>query len=127
MSTELYTRIVSMDYGDQERSDLMAKVWGATPFVVNVRTGSPGEDAYREIIQWARAELGPQAMPIHGHDGDWQTGSATVFGETFIGFKHEIDLARFSEAFGHLIIADQTSPTEASGTSAIRQRGESDG
>lgn len=115
MSTDLFNRILAQNYGDQDRNDLMAKVWGVTPFVVNVRTGSPGEDLYREIIQWARTELGPQAMPIHGHDGDWQTGSATVFGETFIGFKHEIDLGRFSEAFGHLIIFDQASPAETNG------------
>lgn len=107
MATSLFEKIVSYDYGDTDRQELVAKVWGVTPFVVNVRTGSTGGDQYREIVQWAHDELGPQAMPIHGRDGSWQTGGATVFGETFIGFKDEVDLGRFSEAFGELIIPEE--------------------
>jgi len=103
---ELFHRIVSFDYGDPERNDLMSKVWGVTPFIVNVRTGSPDGDQYRRIVEWAHDKLGPQAWPIHGRDGDWQTGSATVYGETFIGFKHKDDLDRFVAVFGELIVED---------------------
>lgn len=110
MTTDLYHRILSTDYGGDERRELMEKVWRVTPWVVNVNTGSPDEDRYREMVAWAREELGPQAMPIHGHDGDWQTGGATVFGETFIGFKHEMDLGRFAEAFGEFIVSTPTLP-----------------
>lgn len=106
MTSELYFRIIGMDYGDPERGEMMKKVWDVTPFVVNVRTGSPDDDQYRKIVSWCREHLGPDAWPIHGRDGNWQTGGATVFGETFMGFATAEYLERFSKVFGHLIIKD---------------------
>lgn len=102
IGTELFARTLAFDYGDEERSALMRKVWSPTPFMVNVDTGSPDSDRYREILQWCRENIGPQAHPIHGKDGDWQTGTATVFGWTWMGFATEDLLNRFLAAFPSL-------------------------
>jgi hypothetical protein len=107
MSTTLHKRILSADYGDQERTDLMVKVWAGTPFVVNVRTGSINSEAEREIAEWCRESFGPDAWPIHGKPGKWQRGSATVHGETFMGFDTAETLAIFMGRFGHLVIEDE--------------------
>lgn len=107
MSTALHKRILAFDYGDQERTDLMIKVWAVTPFVVNVRTGSVNSETEREITEWCREKFGPDAWPIHGKPGKWQRGSATVHGETFMGFDTAETLAVFMGRFGHLVIEDE--------------------
>ncbi|HEY0120630.1 MAG TPA: hypothetical protein VGC14_02525 [Rhizobium sp.] len=104
MATDLYHRVLTYDYGDKERSDLMAKVWNVTPFVVNVRTGSIDSEEYRAMIDWLRDTFGDQAWPIHGRAGQWQTGRATVFGETFIGFQAADGLAAFRAKYGDRIV-----------------------
>lgn len=104
MSTPLYERTLAYDYGDKERSDLMAKVWTVTPYMVNVKTGSPTDETFMEIREWCTETFGREAWPIHGYEGSWQTGSATVYGETFMGFATASDLAMFSSRFPDLII-----------------------
>lgn len=106
--TDLYRSILAYDYGDKERGDLMEKVWSVTPWVVNVRTGSMTDmgSAYYRIKQWCAGSMGAEAWPIHGRPGSWQYGSATVFGETYIGFATEAMLDRFRSAFGDLIIEE---------------------
>ena len=69
MATDLFHRTLAYNYGDDERSDLMRKVWSVTPFMVDCQTGSPDDDAYRRIMQWCRDNIGPEAWPIHGRDG----------------------------------------------------------
>jgi hypothetical protein len=108
MSTLLHRRILAFDYGDQERTDLMAKVWAVTPFVVNVRTGNINSEAERNVMEWCRDNLGNEAWPIHGRPGRWQRGSATVHGETFMGFDSAEALALFNARFGELILGDDT-------------------
>ncbi len=103
VGTDLYQRTIDYDYSDQESKSLMAKVWGVTPWMINVHTGSPGEDSYRAIVHWCREEIGPEAWPIHERPGEWQTGSATLFGETFIGFRTEEQMDRFCAKFGDAI------------------------
>ncbi len=107
MSTALYQRIVDFDYGDRERSYLVERVWKDTPFVVNVRTGEINSESEREIMQFCRKRFGPEAWPIHGRPGRWYRGSATVYGETFMGFDTAGTLAVFLGRFGDLIIEDQ--------------------
>jgi hypothetical protein len=114
MSTALHKRILAADYGDQDSSELMIKVWAGTPFVVNVRTGSINSETEREITEWCRENFGQDAWPIHGKPGKWQRGSATVHGETFIGFDSAESLALFVERFGRCVIEDATISPETS-------------
>lgn len=110
MGTDLYHRIITFEYRDADRKELMEKVWRGTPWVVNVKTDSIGSDQYRSIMQWCRDHIGAEAWPIHGRPGEWQSGSATVFGETFMGFATEARLSEFRAAFGDLIIHRKEQP-----------------
>lgn len=97
--TELFEQTLAFDYEDAERSDLMRKVWSVTPYMIDYQTGSPGADTYRNIVTWCRDNFGPQAHPIHEFEGDWQLGSATIFGWTWIGFKTQEQLDTFISGF----------------------------
>jgi len=99
------------DYGDKERNDLMLEVWSVTPWMLNVRTGSPDSDHFGEIRRWCRDNTGPEASPIHGRAGKWQTGGATVFGETFIGFATKELMDDFSREFPGSIVAERVTST----------------
>ena len=123
MSTALHQRIVAADYGDQERTDLMIKVWAGTPFVVNVRTGNINSETEREITEWCRERFGRDAWPIHGKPGKWQRGSATVHGETFMGFDTAETVAIFMGRFGHLVIEDEAPAPQANvGSSQLKDQ-----
>lgn len=93
--TELFERMLAFNYEDTERAELMRKVWSVTPFMVDCETGSPGDASYQRIMKWCRRNFGPEAWPIHGRDGEWQSGTATVFGWTWIGFKTQDQLDQF--------------------------------
>lgn len=91
MSTPLYERFLkfvdAQPPEDAHRWQITKDVWKHTPFMVNCRTGSPGEERWRDIMAWCRARFGDECHPIHGRPGEWQSGSATVHGWTWMGFK----------------------------------------
>lgn len=93
VGTDLYRRMLAFDYSDAERAELMAKVWKGTPWMLDVYIGDDERD--RTIKEWCRDEFGPEALPIHGRPGDWQTGHATVFGWGWMGFATEELMQRF--------------------------------
>lgn len=97
--TELYERTIAFDYGDVERSDLMKKVWSVTPWMVDCYTGNINSDTEREMREWLYSNVGDQAFPIHGRPGNWQFGSATIHGWTWVGFSSKELLEKFLEAF----------------------------
>lgn len=97
--TDLFARTLAFDHGDGERNAIMRKVWSATPWMIDCFTDRVNSPRYRAIREWCSENIGPQAHPIHGVEGDWQDGSATVHGWTWIGFKSEEMLARFMKAF----------------------------
>lgn len=105
--TDLYQRTLAFDYADKERADLMRKVWSVTPFMVDCLTGGPNDDSFRRIMQWCRDNIGAEAWPIHGREGEWQSGSATVFGWTWMGFRTEEQLDRFRVAFPQETVGQQ--------------------
>ena len=115
LGTPLYDRLITYDYGDDERRDLMEKVWSVTPYVVNVMTGNINGDDWRAMMQWCREAFGAEAWPIHGREGKWQTGGATIFGETHIGFATSEDLATFQAKFGDKIIERARPESEVKG------------
>lgn len=94
--TALFHRTIEFDYGDQRRNDLMRKVWEPTPWMIDARTGSPGDALEREVLDWCRETFGPQASPIHGRPGRWQRGSATIYGWTWFGFAAREEMAQFT-------------------------------
>ena len=77
----------------------MEKVWSVTPWMLDVYTGNIDSERYRTIVMWCRDTFGDEAWPIHGRPGEWQTGTATVFGWTWIGFDSEAKMQRFVEAW----------------------------
>lgn len=104
VGTDLYRRILTFDFLDEDRLALMRKVWSPTPWVVDAFVGSPmpGHEhfqRYSEIRQWLAENLGEESWPIHGHDGRYHFGGSTVNGWTWIGFADEADMRRFVEAW----------------------------
>jgi hypothetical protein len=99
--TDLYRRMLAFNYDDQERSDLMRKVWSPTPWMVNVFDGgwSRGRDRCFNIGEWCAEHFGPQGWPIHGKPGRWYRGNATVHGWTWYGFASESDMNAFMAAW----------------------------
>lgn len=99
MATELYQRVIAFDHGDASRNDVVRKVWDGTPWMIDVFTGKCGDELDRDMREWCMKNLGPEASPIHGQDGEWQRGYATINGWTWFGFKTEDQMMRFIERF----------------------------
>ncbi|MBW7967562.1 hypothetical protein [Bradyrhizobium sp. BR 10261] len=99
MATDLYHRMLAYNYGDDERGELMRKVWSGHPWMVNAYTGGYSNDRDREhaIQTWCIENIGEPASPIHGKPGAWYRGSATINGWTWMGFTNEADMLRFIE------------------------------
>lgn len=99
MSTDLYERTITFDYGDSDRRDLMEKVWSVTPWMFDCFTGNINSERERAMREWCRTNIGEEAWPIHGRPGDWQLGGAVIYGWTWIGFAKESQMKAFQEAF----------------------------
>ena len=65
------------------------------PWMVDAYTGSMSHDRDHEMCDWCREHFGDEAFPIHGRDGDWQRGGATIYGYTWFGFKTEEMMKQF--------------------------------
>lgn len=98
MSTVLFQK--TMHWADENGEELMRKVWEPTPWIVNVYTG-PGHPDRRnqDMLEWCDKNLGEASYPIHGREGVWHQGSATVNGWTWFGFATEEMMNRFLEAW----------------------------
>ena len=97
--TDLYERTITYDYGDNDRQELMRKVWSGTPWMVDAYTGSIETDRDREMRQWCRDQFGNECLPIHGRPGRWQRGGATIYGWTWFGFDTEDAMNEFIKAW----------------------------
>lgn len=99
MSTALYQKYIIGD--DGPHSDLNRKVWAGTPWIIDVFTGSCGEERDRDIIWWLQENMGTQAWPFgdEPRPGRWYRGGATVFGWTWYGFATEADMKAFEAAW----------------------------
>ena len=84
------------------RDPLMRKVWGGTPWMIDVVTGNIDSDRYQEMRDWCNVQFGRESWPLHGRFGNWQFGGATVMGSTWIGFATEEMMKRFEERWGKL-------------------------
>ena len=112
MATDLYRRMLTFDYGDEERQALMEKVWRGTPWMVNAFIGSISSERAESIRDWCRENFGDEAWPIHGKPGNWQFGSATIFGWEWIGFSEEAMLTSFMDRWRdhEWIAAEEVNP-----------------
>ena len=99
MSTPLFARTMKWAADDPDGGELMRDVWGGTPWMIEVFTGSGRDERYSEIIQWCFDELGDEAHPFSGDSGAWRSGNATVCGWTWFGFDTEDRMTRFLDAW----------------------------
>lgn len=97
--TDLFERAINFSYDDPERGELVRKVWSVTPHMIDCYTDNINSERERAIRRWCYDNIGEQAYPIHGREGDWQFGGATIFGWTFLGFSSKELLDKFLEAF----------------------------
>lgn len=92
--TDLYRS--TLDFSDDPKGKaLMAKVWSGTPWMVDAYVGSHYTGRRRDVMNWCREQFGPEAWPIHGHPGQWNSGHATVNGWSWMGFATEDQMRRF--------------------------------
>lgn len=97
--SDLYRQMLAFDYEDDERADLMRKVWEPTPWIVDAYTGSPDDDRTRAMIEWCHERFGDESYPIHGRSGQWHRGGVTLYGWTWFGFATEPQMREFVAAW----------------------------
>ena len=111
--TPRYHAIMSYWKDDAEHLALEHLVWDPTPWVIDLRSPSPGSSEASNKpgdidrlthIDWLRANIGVDSWPIHRKPDDWNFACATVNGETWLGFRTEDMMRRFCEAFPQSII-----------------------
>lgn len=95
MSTDLHKRMLAFNYEDDERSELMWKVWRGNPWMVDAYTGNYDTGRKREMLHWCYETMGQEASPIHDRPGLWQQGHATIHGWTWFGFASESAMKYF--------------------------------
>lgn len=97
--SELYHSVMDTFENDSKFDDeLMHKVWDGTPWIVNAYTGNiENTSRYYDIQKWCRENFGDEAWPIHGEQGDWHRGGATIQGWTWMGFKTKEMMDKFIE------------------------------
>lgn len=105
MTTYLYDAYVAKgEDSNDEREALMFEVWSPTPWIVDVNTGSMSDmDRYYDILSWCNKMFGPESYPIHGKNGDWHHGSATINGWTWMGFKTKELMDTFIKQWGEFV------------------------
>lgn len=92
-----FRKILEFNYRGDETSALMRKCWSVTPWVLDVFTGDDARE--RQMIAWCYERYGRQASPIHGFEGTWQRGNATIHGWTWVGFATETQMREFEAAW----------------------------
>lgn len=103
MGTPLHDRIMSNHHA-VKNPELMRKVWGGHPWVIDVYTdSSPYSLRCRLIMEWCAQHLGEEAHVILdiNNAGRWMRGNATVHGWTWFGFTTEADMLAFVRAWPH--------------------------
>jgi hypothetical protein len=100
--SDLYRRLSTHDYGDEERRELMLQAWSDTPLMVDAHTGGWTNEWGREseIHSWCVEQFGPPAHPFAGVPGKWQRGGATIHGWTWMGFATEEMMHKFIARWG---------------------------
>lgn len=108
MATELYEKIVSYNYRDEETTKAVREAWRNTPWVINVRdfSHSPGSWEWFDFVEWANGALGAQSCLWNDHKGDWYRASGTVNGLTNYGFSTEAKMRAFMARYPNRVGAD---------------------
>jgi hypothetical protein len=104
VGTDIFRRAIdaAMHDGDEERAELMRKVWEPTPWIVDVWTGGFAQEFGREmyIREWCAERFGAECFTIGGREGKWQRGSATIHGMTWMGFATKEMMNEFIAKWG---------------------------
>lgn len=102
IGNELYNKIISYDYGNDELKSLMKKIWQGTPYVVNAYFGDFDEknDRAEKIRYWCVKNFGERNDFLRGISGNWTEGNVTILGYNWIGFKTKEQLDKFIEVWG---------------------------
>lgn len=96
--TELYQQVIN--WKGYTNPELMRQVWEPTPYIIDVYTGGRHDDRGYEIREWLTERWGRACSPIHGHEGLWQFGNATINGYTWLGFATEEMMQEFLRTWG---------------------------
>ena len=96
--TELYRKVVNWE--EHTTSDFLRMVWEPTPYMIDVYTGGPTSGRRYEMHEWLTERWGPEGSTIHGHEGLWQFGDASIDGYTWLGFATKEMMQEFLRAWG---------------------------
>lgn len=97
--TDLYQRVILAATG--QHSDLMRRVWGHTPWMIETFTGGHVRNParHRAMREWCCERYGEESALTIGRTGLWQFGGVTINGRTWVGFATEAQLTKFLEAW----------------------------
>lgn len=84
--TELYRRVIAMEYATDELKRVMVDTWKPTPWMVDAFTGDVDEPRRNEMQAWCREHFGPEGSPVQGRGGKWRRSCVTIYGWTWYGF-----------------------------------------
>lgn len=74
--------------------------WGNHRHILNVNTGPIDNSIiWDKMATWLAENLGGEAWPMHGVEGDWYMGADTVDDWTLIGFSSEANMQKFKDEF----------------------------
>lgn len=106
--TPLYEEIIRTN--DAALRAVLQDLWLATPWVINVKSGKPDEESYRELWGWLSKTFGEPDPLINGRAGEWRLGRSTLSGYTWLGFATEKQLRQVKINWPHLIGPDVLPP-----------------
>jgi hypothetical protein len=92
--TPLYRRVIA-----RANNVTLRKVWGKTPWMLKVKTGSPESERYLKVTNWCHDKLGQESCPLRAIEGVWRFGGVTILGETWIGFSTRELMISFKKEF----------------------------
>lgn len=98
VGTQIYKEFLNYPYVDARRRQLMAEVWGPTPWIVSAYTERSDGLRMRDMVVWLLEHFGPEMARWHPA-GMWQRGSVTMYGWTWIGFATEDMMQQFEAAW----------------------------
>jgi len=96
--TELYRDVIK--WKGYTNPELIRKVWEPTPYMIDVYTGGHTSTRRYEMREWLTERWGQACSPIHGREGLWQFGNATINGYTWLGFATKEMMQEFLRAWG---------------------------
>ncbi len=85
--TLLYHKMLADVMSDQGQRKILEETWGKTPYMVDAFVGAMDGERVRKVQMWCHEMMGQEAAPMLGRVGNWQSGSTSINGWRWYGFR----------------------------------------